>query len=65
MRGLITLVKVIITLIRNFVCLCSGIGVGTNSAFGVKMPLHCWLQMVSLTNYKMLHCFLVVAVVFL
>lgn len=46
------------------VCVCSGIGAGTNSAFGVKMPLHCWLQMVSLTNYKMLQCVAVVAVVF-
>lgn len=67
MRGLITSVRVIITLIGNFVCVCSGIGVSTNSAFGVKIPLHCWLQMVPHTNYKMLQCVpvIVVTVVFL
>lgn len=55
--------KVIITLMSDFVCF--GIGVGTNRAFGVKMPFHCWLDMVSPTSYKMLQCIPVVAVVFL
>jgi hypothetical protein len=63
MRRCVTLVKVIITFIRDFVC--SGVGVDTNRAFGVKMPLHCWLHMVSLTSYEILKCVTVVAVVFL